>query len=158
VSPPVPVRSQPHAVDWHVLPPVRQSGSELGATVKRVGGGRRARNAVTGATGAARLTLAVEWQIDVNFSWPPSTILRMVTRMSLPSSPAWGCGARPQPRSIRIFESLRPSLGYQGTFSARSWLNCWWLCRCLGFRGFFRTCANGLNAQAYDVWASSEIV
>jgi hypothetical protein len=42
---------------------------------------------------------AVEQQIDVNPNRRPRLSAGWVMRISLSSSPAWGCGARPLPRS-----------------------------------------------------------
>jgi hypothetical protein len=50
-------------------------------------------------------------------SSPPSTICRMVMRMSLSSSPVWGCSARPQPRSSRM-----PAADTRGAGGTASWL------------------------------------
>ena len=54
---------------------------------------------------------------DCQFSSLPSTICRIVMRRSLPSSPAWGCGARPQARSSRI-----PAADTRAAGGMASWL------------------------------------
>ena len=89
-----------------------KSGSEQGAAAQRAAVALEMPPQCRCA--AAGLLAVVRDDIDHSL---PSTICRMVTRISPPSSPAWGCGARPQPRSSRM-----PAADTRAAGGTASWL------------------------------------